>query len=130
MSYYYLIKSASEEGFEGLTFVDNGHESWLSKVSDKDMEAIERLLDVRSGTLSNKAYFFESNSCKCECEKNMTMYDFVFTALVDASYSKSFVLRTLLDTRYVVQNKQTVRCSLCGATSKHKSKYKISHCGY
>jgi hypothetical protein len=121
----------TEEGFEGMTFLDDGRESKITKVAARDMEAIERLLDVRRGALSGKAYFFESKSCKCECEKNMTMYDFVFTALLDAAYSKSFVLHNLLSMKYVAQkNPETVRCSLCGATGRHKSKYKISHYGY
>ncbi|MCI5222463.1 MAG: hypothetical protein D3924_07290 [Candidatus Electrothrix sp. AR4] len=127
MSYYYLVRSTSEEGFEGLRFVDNGHQSRIRKVSDEDIEAVERLLDVRYGTLNDDVYFLESKSCKCECGRRMTMYDFVFTSLIDAEYSKAFVLHMLLDAKYAVQNTQPVRCALCGVSGKHKSDYKISH---
>ncbi|WP_339138342.1 MAG: hypothetical protein WGN25_08770 [Candidatus Electrothrix sp. GW3-4] len=131
MSYYYLIKSMTKDGFGELRFVDNGEESRISPVKQSDIEAIERLLDVYSGTLSNNAYFFESEACRCQCQKKITMYDFVFTALVDAAYPKSLVLRTLLSTNFVTPKKsQKVRCSSCGRNGIYMSKCKISYYGY
>ncbi|MCI5138468.1 MAG: hypothetical protein D3922_08635 [Candidatus Electrothrix sp. AR1] len=131
MSYYYLIKSMTEDGFGELRFVDNGQESRISRVKKSDIEAIECLLDVRPGTLSNNAYFFESDACRCQCRKTITMYDFVFTSLVDAAYSKSLVLRTLLSTNFVARKApQKVRCSSCGRSGMHLSKCKTSYYGY
>ena len=131
MSYYYLIKSMTEDGFGELRFIDNGQESRISPVKKSDIEAIERLLDVRPGTLSNNAYFFESDACRCACRKTITMYDFVFTSLVDSAYSKSLVLRTLLSTKFVDRKApQKVRCSSCGRSGMHMSKCKISYYGY
>lgn len=57
MSYYYLIKSMTDDGFGNLRFVDQGKESRISQVKQSDIEAIERLLEVQPGTLSSKAYF-------------------------------------------------------------------------
>ncbi|MCI5210396.1 MAG: hypothetical protein D3910_16770 [Candidatus Electrothrix sp. ATG2] len=131
MSYYYLIKSMTEDGFGELRFVDHGQESQISPVKKSNIEAIERLLDVRPGTLSNKVFFFESDACVCACQKKITMYDYVVSALVDSSYSKSLVLHTLLSTSYVGQkNPQEIRCSSCGRSGMHMSKYKISYYGY
>ena len=131
MSYYYLIKSMSDDGFGNLRFVDQGKESRISEVKQSDIEAIERLLDVRPGTLSSKAYFFESDACRCSCGKKITMYDFVLTSLVDAAYSKTLVLHTLLSMNLAgSQRPQEIRCSSCGRGGIHQSKYKISHYGY
>ncbi len=131
MSYYYLIKSMTENGFGNLRFVDNGKESRIHPVKVSDIEAIERLLDIHPGTLSSKAYFFESEGCLCACQKKITMYDFVFSSLVDAAYSKSLVLHTLLSTKFVGQDRpKDIRCSSCGRSGEHRSKYKISYYGY
>ncbi|WPD21167.1 MAG: hypothetical protein Q3M24_18845 [Candidatus Electrothrix aestuarii] len=131
MSYYYLIKSMTDDGFGNLRFVDQGKESRISQVKQSDIEAIERLLEVQPGTLSSKAYFFESDACRCACQNHITMYDFVFTSLVDAAYSKALVLHTLLSTKFTgPQKPQEIRCSSCGRKGVHMSKYKISHYGY
>ncbi|MDU9048611.1 MAG: hypothetical protein Q3M30_07150 [Candidatus Electrothrix sp. Rat3] len=128
MSYYYLIKSMTPDGFGELRFIDNGQESRISRVKKNDIEAIERLLDVPSGTLSNNAYFFESDACRCACQKKITMYDFVFTSLVDAAYSKSLVLHTLFSAN--IQNKpKNIRCASCGRSGMYQSKYKTSYYG-
>ena len=131
MSYYYLIKSMTDDGFGNLRFVDKGEESRITQVEQSDIEAIERLLDVRPGTLSSKAYFFESDGCRCVCQKTISMYDFVVTSLIDAAYSKSLVLHTLLSTEFTGQNNpQEIRCSSCGRSGLYLSKYKISYYGY
>ncbi|WYD82031.1 MAG: hypothetical protein V8K32_06505 [Candidatus Electrothrix gigas] len=131
MNYYYLIKSMTDDGFGELRFIDNGKESRISQARDSDIEAIERLLDVRPGTLSNKAYFFESDACVCTCKKKITMYDFVVTSLIDAAYSKPLVLHTLLGTKLIgPETPKDIRCSSCGRRGLYMSKYKISYYGY
>ena len=130
MSYYYLIRSMTDDGFGNLRFVDHGQESRITRVKQSDIEAIERLLDVRSGTLSRKTYFFESDGCRCVCRKNISMYDFVVTSLVDAAYSKNLVLHTLLSTNFAGRkHPQEIRCSSCGRSGLYMSKYKISYYG-
>ncbi|XOF33854.1 MAG: hypothetical protein ACL93V_00715 [Candidatus Electrothrix sp. YB6] len=130
MSYYYLVKSMTEEGFDGLRFLDDGEEARIVRVQDSDIEATEHLLDVQPGTLSSQAYFFESDACICSCGRKMTIYDIVFTALVDGAYAKPLVLHNLLNTQFVAQeNPQDIRCSICGATGQHKSKFWISSYG-
>ncbi|WP_446011105.1 hypothetical protein [Candidatus Electrothrix sp.] len=130
MSYYYLIKSMTEDGFGELRFVDNGQESGISPVKASDIEAIERLLDVRPGALTSSAYFFESDACICSCQNKITMFDFVFSLLVDAAYSKPLVLQGLLGTKFISQEApRNIRCSSCGRNDQHMSKYKISYYG-
>lgn len=128
MNYYYLIKSMTPDGFGELRFIDNGQESRISPVKKSDIDAIERLLDVPSGTLSNNAYFFESDACRCACQKKITMYDFVFTSLVDAAYSKSLVLQTLFSAN-ILKKPKNIRCSSCGRSGLYMSKHKISYYG-
>ena len=41
------------------------------------------------------------------------MYDFVFTALVDAEHDKSFVLHTLVGNKYITNRPRRIRCSNC-----------------
>lgn len=127
MSYYYLIKSMTPDGFGELRFIDNGQESRISRVKKNDIEAIERLLDVPSGTLSNNAYFLNPTLADAHVKK-ITMYDFVFTSLVDAAYSKSLVLHTLFSAN--IQNKpKNIRCASCGRSGMYQSKYKTSYYG-
>lgn len=115
---YNLVHSSTEEEFEEAK-AKQGADS-LTKVSDKDIEAIERLLDVKAGSLKDIDPFLFS-SYTCECDKAITFYDFVLTALVDADHSKSFVLHTLLGNKYVIQQtKRFTRCSSCGRVGLEK----------
>lgn len=83
----------------------------FTKSDEEDLAKIERLLDVREGTLTCEEYYLEN--IQCECGRLLTIYDFAFTALVDAGHSKSLILHTFLGTKYVLNNPRPVRCSNC-----------------
>ena len=53
------------------------------------------------------------------------MYDFTFTALVDANHTKSFILHVLLGNKKVVQNARRVKCSECGGKTDIFHKYRM-----
>lgn len=89
--------------------------------ADDEVKRIERLLDAREGTLSTDNYYIEKTHC--QCGRTLTFYDFVFTALVDAQHSKSFVLHTLVGTKKVINAPRFVRCSNCARLTDHKIMY-------
>ena len=76
-----------------------------------DIANLERLLDVQPGTLTHEKLYVQRSTCTCG--RTMTMYDFVFTALVDAEHDKSFVLHTLVGNKYIVNRPRRIRCSSC-----------------
>lgn len=84
----------------------------FTKSDEEDIAKIERLLDMREGTLSCEEYYLEN--IRCECGRLLTVYDFVFTGLVDAGHSKSLILHTFIGNKYVLNNPRPVRCSDCG----------------
>jgi hypothetical protein len=83
----------------------------FTKSDEEDIAKIERLLDVREGTLTCEDNWLER--IECECGRVLTIYDFVFTGLVDAGHSKSLILHTFLGTKYVLNRPRAVRCSNC-----------------
>ncbi len=83
-----------------------------TKADEDDIARIERLLDVRKGTLSGSDYYL--GRYQCECGRLLTTYDFVFTGLVDAGHSKSLILHTFIGTKFVLNKPRPIRCSQCG----------------
>jgi len=90
----------------------------------EDVSAIERLLDVKPGTLAADAYYLEK--VHCQCGRLLTMFDFVFTGLVDAGHSKSFILHTLVGAKYIMNVARGVRCSACARTTQTRAAYEMS----
>jgi hypothetical protein len=84
----------------------------FTKSDQEDIAKMERLLDVRPGTLSGQDYYL--GKMQCECGRTLTMYDFVFTGLIDANHSKSLVLHTFVGTKLVLNPPRKIRCSQCG----------------
>lgn len=76
-----------------------------------DIANLERLLDLNPGTLSVEKLYLQRSVC--QCGKVQTMYDFVFTALIDAEHDKSFVVHTLIGNKYIINRARRVRCSQC-----------------
>lgn len=90
-------------------------EIW-TKSDEKDIANIEHLLDVKEGTLSRDDDYLVARY-QCECGRLLTTYDFVFTGLVDAGHSKSFILHTFIGSKFVLQKPRPFRCSQCGRVS-------------
>src|SRR5687768_8107079 len=87
----------------------------FTKSDDEDFAKMERLLDVRPGTLSRSDtdYYLERLECE-SCGRLLTTYDFIFTGLVDAGHPKSFILHTFIGNKFIVNEPRRVRCSACG----------------
>jgi hypothetical protein len=86
---------------------------------------MERLLDIQPGTLAAAGPFkLEKGQCDF-CGRTLTTYDFIFTALVDANHTKSFVLHTLVGNKLVIQRPRPMRCSACGTVSRVAWKYRM-----
>jgi len=122
---YNMVKSLSKEEFEKISIppdiLTNPEQYTVS--SDEDIKNIERLLDVEHGTLGREPYYFENVGCGCG--RKLTFYDFVFTALVDAGHTKSFVLHTLIGSKYIVNRARITRCSNCGTKTKGSTTYSM-----
>lgn len=93
----------------------------FTKSNRKDVEKIENFLDVRNGTLSSDEYYIEKYDC--DCGHIFTFYDFVFTAVVDAHHSKSFILHTLVGKKLIINPPRKIRCSSCGKITDENVMY-------
>jgi hypothetical protein len=117
---YNLVTSLTPEEFKKQTSKDT---TKYNEASDEEIQKMERLLDIQPGTLA-AAGPYKLEKTKCDfCGRTLTMYDFIFTALVDANHSKSFVLHTLVGNKFVIQRPRTIRCSVCGTMSINSFKY-------
>jgi hypothetical protein len=115
---YIFVKSRSKEEFERLSPppADLKNPAKFTLSDAEDVKKTERLLEVTDGLLSSNPQYLER--VDCECGRRLTMYDFVFTGLVDAGHSKSFILHTMLGSRLVVNTPRRVRCSSCSRETK------------
>jgi len=115
---YNDVAGISEEEFreKSVCFTEDIADSYKFTRSDEDEIAkIERLLDVREGTLQGEDYFLER--IQCECGRILTSYDFVLTGLIDAGHSKSLILHTFIGNKFVLNEPRPIRCSACGRIS-------------
>ena len=119
---YNLVKSLTPEEFEALSESDLRNSAEYTEADAKEIERIERLLDVNPGTLSGEPLYLEKKVC-LHCGRLLTMYDFVLTALVDEGHTKSFILHTLIGDKYVVNDTKIVRCSACGVKTYRVCSY-------
>ena len=83
---------------------------------EADVARIERILDLKEGTLKGHVLHVQRQHCSA-CQRQLTFFDVVHTALVDAGHPKSFVVHTLLGSKYLVDKPRLVRCSACGVIS-------------
>ncbi len=122
---YNDVKGLSEEEFEkyrppeaALTNKDK-----FTVASDADVTRIEKILDVAPSALEvAKPFYFERVSCACGSE--LSMFDFVSTALIDAGHSKSLILHTLVGSKLIANKPRRVRCMSCGElTPRHHIYY-------
>ena len=87
-------------------------EAGYSKSDPEDIAKMERLLDLKAGALGGDDYYLEKVQCK-GCARVLTMYDFVFTGIVDANHPKSLIVHTFLGNKYILNEKRPIRCSNC-----------------
>lgn len=117
---YTLLVSAEKHEFERIRakyYPDSllKDPSKFTFADEEEIKKIEKLLDTEEGTLSKLEDYTERY--ECSCGRILTTYDAVFTGLVDATHSKSFILHTLVGTKYIVTKAHQIRCSNCGELS-------------
>jgi DNA-directed RNA polymerase subunit N (RpoN/RPB10) len=118
---YNLVNSVTPEEFNKLKSKEADVK--YNEADVKEINKMERLLDIQPGTLAPSGpYKLEDVKC-ASCGRTLTMYDFIFTGLVDANHTKSFVLHTLVGNKFVVQRPRPVRCSACGTITGKAYKY-------
>jgi hypothetical protein len=115
---YNLVRSADPADFDAAE--KQRPASGWTKSDAEDVGKIERLLDVEPGTLEGLDFKVQRADCS-NCGKRLTMYDFVFTSLVDANHTKSFVLHTFVGSKNVLQDPRPVRCSACGTIAEKEA---------
>ena len=110
---YNSVMSVSAEDFAASapSASDLANPDLFTASDDEDFSKMERLLDLRDGTLGRSGYYVQH--LECECGRLLTMYDFVFTALVDAGHSKSFITHTFIGNKLVLNPPRPIRCSNC-----------------
>ncbi len=128
---YNYVASVSDEEFRsalasiGCEVTDEGgvlaEADSFTRSDAEDIAKMERLLDLMPGVLSGQDYYLER--MQCACGRILTMYDFVFTGLVDASHSKSLILHTFVGSKNVLNPPRKVRCSECGCLSARAGGY-------
>ena len=79
---------------------------------EADIGRIERILDLKEGTLKGRVLHVQRQDCS-GCQRQLTFFDVVHSAVVDAGHSKSFLVHTLLGSKYLVDKPRLVRCSAC-----------------
>jgi hypothetical protein len=119
---YNAVESVSAEDFRAAVACEVAEDGRIvadppgfTRSDDEDIAKMERLLDLMPGTLAGQNYYLGQS--QCECGRTLTMYDFVFTGLVDAGHSKSLILHTFVGSKFVLNPPRRVRCSECGRIS-------------
>jgi hypothetical protein len=122
---YNRVVSLSAEEFKRLTpsVSDLRDESKFTRSNDEDIAKMERLLDLREGALAEDQYYLQR--VECGCGRLLTMYDFVFTGLVDAEHSKSLVVHTFVGDKFIVNAPRRVRGSECARITDNECNYKM-----
>lgn len=115
MADYSQVRSVSREVFESArpSEADLEDPTKSTKSDAEDIAKMERLLDLRSGVLAGDRYYLQRIECD-QCGRLLTMYDFVFTGLVDAGHSKSLIVHTFIGDKRVLNDSRPIRCSACG----------------
>lgn len=126
---YNSISSLTEEEFKEKSIDPSAapDPDKFIKSDEEEIANIERLLDARSGLLKTDVFYFQKSTC--ECGRSLTMYDFIFTALIDAEHDKSFILHTLIGSKLILNRARKVRCSRCGRVSGIEHEYKMTKYG-
>lgn len=100
----------------------------LNYADENELRNIENLLELSSGILSNQKLAIQDYNCK-RCERKLSFYDFICTAMTDAGHDKSFIVHTLLGSKFFLNPSKPVRCSACGTLSIEPLDYETPNYG-
>jgi hypothetical protein len=121
MADYNFVRSITQEEFEQAKPAQADLEDPMksTKSDSEDIARMERLLDLKDGALGGDQYYLERLEC-VQCGRLLTMYDFVFTGLVDAGHSKSLIVHTFIGNKFVLNDARPIRCSACGQLQSNR----------
>lgn len=108
-SYSDIVSLSREEFDERRILLDD---VTGTKSDDIDIAKMESTLEVRAGTLAGLSFYVNKQDCP-SCGRRITFYDIVKTAADESHHSKSFMLHTLVGTKYVINPPRQIRCSNC-----------------
>ncbi|MGW8500205.1 hypothetical protein [Streptomyces sp. CLCI03] len=94
------------------------HPNQFTRSDAEDIAKMERLLDLQEGVLAREVRDFHLERIVCECERVLTVYDFVLTALIDAGHSKGLIIQTMLGNKLVLNTPRPIRCSNCSRINR------------
>jgi len=122
MADYNQVRSVSKVEFERAApnKADLEDPEKATKSDHEDIAKMERLLDLKNGSLGGDDYYLQRIDCE-QCGRILTMYDFVFTGLVDGGHSKSLIVHTFLGNKLVLNDPRPIRCSACGQVQTPRS---------
>ncbi|MEO4042428.1 hypothetical protein AAFN47_12560 [Hoeflea sp. CAU 1731] len=83
--------------------------------SPEDISRIENILDLSEGLLEGMKFYV--SKMQCDCGRQLSFYDLIFTALVEQWHDPSFIAHTLIGSKYFVNEPGPFRCSSCGRSS-------------
>ena len=111
---YARVSSVGIEAFNAMRVKHRINE--YTKSDPSDLQKIERLLEARDGLFKNENFYVKRSTCNCG--HTLTFFDFIYTALKDAGHTKSFVLHTLVGSKFVINQARPLRCSECDTLSE------------
>ena len=120
---YSQVNGVSEDEFarHAIPDAEANDPKKFYKADKSEKERIERLLDVRPGTLDNQEMYLSVGHC--DCGQQLKLYDFYLTALTDMRHSKSLLVHTSIGSKRILQDSRPIRCSSCARVSKDRHIY-------
>lgn len=114
---YQRLQSIGQAEFQRLMAACLAQLDAATMSDEADVGRIERMLDLKDGALKGHVLHVQHEYCS-GCQRQLTFFDVVHTALVDAGHSKSFLVHTLLGSKYLVDKPRPVRCSACSTVTE------------
>ena len=125
---YSKLQSVPDDEFKKALADSSAHLANATVSDEEDVNKIERLLDLKRGVLEGQKFRLEKGHCE-RCDRLLTFYDFVYTAIVDAGHPKSFVVHTLLGSKRILNSPRKIRCSSCNTVTAGRMYYATDQYG-
>ena len=108
---YLQMQSETEGEFKSasaLSKIDGN----VVETPPEDMRKIENILDLTRGILGDGGFYCSEQHC--ECGRQLSWYDVVFTSLVEQWHEPSFLVHCFVGRKYLLGRPGAIRCSNCG----------------
>ncbi|WP_299866351.1 hypothetical protein [uncultured Hoeflea sp.] len=122
---YLSLKPVSKAEFDAeVVKLSVSEGSTLS--TEEDVKKIENILDLPENFLKGEELLLSGAVC-INCERTLSFYDFVFTALVENWHDSSFIVHTLIGSKHFLNSARPLRCSNCGSKKIQDKKSYLAH---